>query len=56
MVCKKCKKYDLIFMDIEMPILTGYEAIKELQASFKIHGFTQSERPHIVACTAHGGD
>lgn len=30
-----CKNYDVIFMDIDMPIMNGYQACKELLALYK---------------------
>jgi len=33
--CKTCKKYELIFMDIEMPFMNGYEVIKKAMQFFK---------------------
>lgn len=41
------KKYDLVFMDIEMPILSGIEA------TAKINNQLQNNAPPIVALTAH---
>ncbi len=44
------KKYDLIFMDCEMPLMNGYEATRFLRRWEK-----ESDRPHltVVALTAH---
>lgn len=43
-------------MDIEMPIMTGYEVMKKLFTFFKDTNIPKNELPYIVACTAHGGD
>ncbi|KAF9115719.1 hypothetical protein BGX27_006666 [Mortierella sp. AM989] len=45
----KVRQYDLIFMDIWMPIMSGHEATKEIRE--KIQGVT-NEEPFIVAMTA----
>lgn len=41
-------------MDIEMPIMTGYEVIKEISIFFKKNLIKEDKLPHIIACTAHG--
>lgn len=41
--------YDLVLMDIQMPILNGYEATSEIRKIQTISGY----KPHIVALTAH---
>ncbi|CAD8089112.1 unnamed protein product [Paramecium sonneborni] len=43
--CSRCsdKQYQLIFMDINMPILDGWEASRQIKKKFKIS---------IIACTA----
>jgi CheY-like chemotaxis protein len=42
------KHYDLIFMDCQMPVMTGYDATKNIRAQ------QQGERTPIVALTAEG--
>ncbi len=39
--------YDVIFMDLEMPGMDGYEAAQQIR---QIYG---AEGPYIVALTAH---
>lgn len=41
------KAYDLVFMDVQMPIMDGYEATKAIIARFA------EQRPRIVAMTAN---
>ena len=43
----KRKNYDLIFMDIQMPLMNGYEATKIIVEHRKV------ERPLIIAMTAN---
>lgn len=43
----KADKLDLIFMDIQMPKMTGIDAARE------IIGFTEPEPPAIIFCTAY---
>lgn len=45
--------YDLILMDIQMPILNGYEASKKIRHLESLH---QKERTPIVALTAYVSD
>ncbi|KAL4438307.1 hypothetical protein ABPG74_009730 [Tetrahymena malaccensis] len=54
--CHKCLRYEIVFMDIEMPILNGYEVMKELTDFFSESKIHKEDFPYIVACTAHGGD
>jgi PAS domain S-box-containing protein len=42
------KSYDLIFMDCQMPVMTGYDATRTIRAQ------QQGERTPIVALTAEG--
>jgi CheY-like chemotaxis protein len=42
------KSYDLIFMDCQMPVMTGYDATK------KIRGMQPGEKTPIIALTAEG--
>ena len=56
----KRNRYDLIFMDIQMPILDGYEAtlrIRELESQAKSDGTADNSpsvrRVPIIAMTAH---
>ena len=44
------KKYDLIFMDIMMPLMNGYEATKIIIAQNAL------DRPLIIAMTANAND
>ncbi|KAF8946117.1 hypothetical protein BGZ47_001255 [Haplosporangium gracile] len=46
---KKVKQYDIVFMDIWMPVMSGHEATKEIRAS--VPGVTAAS-PLIVAMTA----
>ncbi|KAG0217780.1 hypothetical protein BGX33_009659 [Mortierella sp. NVP41] len=46
---KKVKQYDIVFMDIWMPVMSGHEATKAIRAN--VPGVT-SESPLIVAMTA----
>ena len=43
------KYYDLVFMDIEMPLMDGFEATHKLREKYK----DQSVQPFIVALTAN---
>lgn len=42
--------YDLILMDIQMPVMDGFEATEQIRALEKEHG---EERTPIIALTAH---
>jgi CheY-like chemotaxis protein len=42
------KKYDLIFLDIKMPIIDGYEVITYLKKKYK-----PGELPYIIGLTAN---
>jgi CheY-like chemotaxis protein len=42
------QKYDLIFMDVQMPEMDGFEATRQL-----VHRYIKTERPIIVAVTAN---
>jgi CheY-like chemotaxis protein len=42
------KKYDLVFMDVQMPEMDGLETARHICARF-----SPSERPYIVALTAN---
>ena len=44
----KRKRYDLVLMDIKMPVLDGLQATRKI-----IEQVPKSERPLIVALTAH---
>ena len=43
------KFYDIVFMDIEMPGMDGFEVTKKLREKFK----NQHQKPFIVALTAN---
>lgn len=42
------KKYDIVFMDVQMPEMDGFEATKRIQESLP-----KEQRPIIIAMTAH---
>lgn len=41
----KDSNYDLVFLDISLPIMDGYECLKQIKSNFKI--------PYIVGLTAN---
>jgi PAS domain S-box-containing protein len=47
------QKFDIILMDMQMPVMDGYEATKSIRAHEHISG---SQRTPIVALTAHSLD
>ena len=54
--CNKDKapyNYGLIFMDLSMPIMDGYQATEKIRAFIKIK---QMPQPMIIACTGHVTD
>ena len=44
------ERYDLIFMDIQMPLMNGYEATKIIRAQ------NAADRPLIIAMTANANE
>ncbi|EAS07271.2 ATPase, histidine kinase-, DNA gyrase B (macronuclear) [Tetrahymena thermophila SB210] len=52
---KCCCHFKIIFMDLDMPVKNGYEAVQEIK-SFYIKNNLQKEAPIIVACTAFVGE
>ncbi|WP_179295571.1 ATP-binding protein [Bacillus sp. FJAT-45350] len=46
----KKNKYDLVFMDIQMPIMDGFESLLKIREMEKEEG---REQTPIIACTAH---
>lgn len=45
----KAKHYDIVFMDIQMPEMDGYETVRNLR---KMEALNPSKRSYIIACTA----
>ncbi|KAL4427048.1 hypothetical protein ABPG74_001003 [Tetrahymena malaccensis] len=50
-----CPHFKIIFMDLDMPVKNGYEAVQEIKA-FYSQNKLQKEAPIIVACTAFVGE
>ena len=51
-----CRQYQLIFMDISMPVMDGYEStqkIRELERRFLI---PDADKAYIIGLTAHSTD
>lgn len=48
---KCCRKYNIIFMDIEMPGKNGYETSKEIRDFFEIK--QDKNYSYIIGCSAH---
>ena len=46
--CLERKTYDLVFMDVQMQVMDGIEATKQIHARWE-----PQERPRIIAMTAH---
>ena len=44
--------YDLIFMDLKMPVMDGFEAALEIQKLYKSKAFGNRKKPKIIALTA----
>ncbi|KAL4436253.1 hypothetical protein ABPG74_015844 [Tetrahymena malaccensis] len=50
-----CPHYKLIFMDIEMPIMNGYQTSQQIYELYQKDGALE-KKPYIVACTAYVGE
>ncbi|KAL4436233.1 hypothetical protein ABPG74_015824 [Tetrahymena malaccensis] len=48
----KERLYDMIFMDLDMPILNGYEACKQIKQL--IQNYEVSDQLYIIACSGFG--
>lgn len=47
--CSNCKRFKIIFMDIEMPVMDGISCSRELQK----HYFAATVKPKIIIVSAH---
>jgi signal transduction histidine kinase/CheY-like chemotaxis protein len=53
MFCKSPSKYDMIFMDVQMPEMDGYEATRQIRAFEQTHTQASAKHIPIVAMTAN---
>lgn len=51
---KNQQSYDLIFMDIMMPVLTGVEALQKIRDMEKKQGISKDQQLKIIMVTAKG--
>lgn len=52
--CKKCAKFKLIFMDIYMPNMDGFQTCSELLNFFDSDDIDENiVKPNIIICSAH---
>jgi len=51
--CQNCKPYSVIFMDQEMPGMTGSETVREIK---RLQAQKLVPRMRIIGCTAHGSN